>query len=385
MKKRQIYLVIFLLILLGVFSSSVYAQGTIDTILTPFENLNIGDAYKNHWYIIDAVLYFVILVGMAQYVFSQQFQGPGGKAITIGFGVAMALSASFFEWKYQFKLLEAFGPLAVIAVVVLFLVGVYKFAQALGAGGRGVAMLSAALLFFYISATMEIVPDWIAGRFPTFWALLNLLAIVFLIWGFIDLISGLAGLGGGGGDGGRGGGLLDRILGGNRDRGRDRGRGRGPGEGGEGPGWDETRKPQDEFDYDNPAIIVVYVTDVDDEPIKGATVAITGPDSGFPRHWPRWTKRGPYYTGKTGPDGRTKQLKVPSGNLRFDVRHPGYRFSDIIREGRRYTTTYWIVEPNEDTEIHLRLRRLERDPEPEIIDIQPTPRGVYFHGRIRND
>lgn len=377
MQKRQIYLVMLILVLLGVFSSAVYAQGMLDTVLRPLERINIGKAYEDHWYIIDCIMYFIILVGVSQYVFQEQFKGSGGKAIIIGMGVSLSVAAAFFEYKNGFRLLEVFGPIAIIVVVLLFMVGIYKFAKALGAGGRGFAMLAFAFLFFYITAMMPSLTGWFANNSSEFirliWALLNILAIVFLIWGLIDVISSLAKLGGGGAGAAGGGG----DTGGDRgDTGRGRDQGRADEPGGEGPPKEE------DFDYGNPADVTTLVTDVDDEPIKGATVTITGPRSGWPRHWPTWRRRGPYWTGKTGNDGRTPTISVPAGNLRFDVRHPGYSFFDLVREGRRYTTTYQIVKPNDTVEIHVRLRRFEREPEPEILNIQPTDAGVYFHGRI---
>src|SRR3989344_4218017 len=113
MKKRHIYLAVFILFILSLVSTSVYAQGILGTVLGPFERINIGATYERYWYVIDSIMYFIILVGVAQYVFSKQFEGRGGKAIIIGVGVSLAIAASLFEYRNNFKLIAAFGPIAI--------------------------------------------------------------------------------------------------------------------------------------------------------------------------------------------------------------------------------------------------------------------------------
>lgn len=193
MNKRRIYLVLLILVLFGVFSSAVYAQGMLDTALTPLENLKLGEVYANHPYVIDTILYFIILVGMSQFVFSEQFKGSGGKAIVIGMGVSLSIAASYFEYTHSFKLLEAFGPIAYFSIIILGLVGMYKFATALGGSGRIAGMLAYALLFYYTAAQMPWIETWLKSKgLEWIWAMLNLLALVFAVWGIIELISAVA-------------------------------------------------------------------------------------------------------------------------------------------------------------------------------------------------
>lgn len=196
-KKRVMIGILALLFILA--SSIVYSQGVLDTALRPFDTYNPAIFYQNHWYIIDSFIYLMILLGVAQFSLSKQFPGRAGKAVVIGVGLSLALAASLFEYKNNFKLVEKLGPLAIIIVCVLFLWGVYKFAQSLGAGGKAFAMLAFAFLFFYLCAMLPSLVDWFAKNpnenIRLIWAVLNLVALIFLVWGVISLFSSLGGEG----------------------------------------------------------------------------------------------------------------------------------------------------------------------------------------------
>lgn len=386
MKKRQIYLAVFILALLGLLSSAVYAQSILDPIFKPFQNINIGQIYDRYWFVVDSVMYFIILVGVSQFALSKQFdQGRGGKAVIIGVGVSLAIAASFFEYKTKFKLIDTFGPLAVIVVVVLFLVAVYRFAQALGAGSKGFMMLAFSVLFFYVAGTMPSLQNWFmkTGDYTRLiWALLNVLAIVFLIWGLIKLFSSF----GEGGEEGKS--WWDKLRGKDKDKdwGKDRDEwGRKKKKTGE-PGEDEKdwEGKESDYDYTNPATLVFKVTDVDETPIKGATVSIKGPPrKGF---LSKVTFRAPF-SAVTKEDGMTPPVTVPAGRLIITTTHSGYIFSDMLVGGRRFAQTEYIAEPgagkDHPVEVHIVLKREEDWPEPEIIGIKQEPNGVFLKGRLK--
>lgn len=378
MKKRQIYVALFILALLGLLSSAVYAQSMLDPVLKPFERVNIGQIYARYWYIIDCVMYFIILVGVSQFALSKQFEGRGGKAVIIGVGVSLAIAASYFEYKTKFMLIATLGPLAVIAVIILFLVAIYKFATALGGEGSTFGMLAFAFLFFYVSAMMPQVAAWF-NRYEwtkLIWALLNILAIVFLIWGMIRLISSIAS----GGKEGRES-WLDRLRGkepGERER-KEKGPGRVPEPSG------EEIPPEEALDYKNPGRVLALVTDLNNKPLQGVEVILTGAKSGKPWQLPFWRRRGPFWRAETGPEG-TVEIDVPSGNLRVEASAKGWRFYDVSCENMK--TTYILVKPGDATRIVIRMRKIEVEPNPKILGIDvrrgelPEENRYYIKGRI---
>lgn len=384
MNKRRVYLAVLLVSILILLSSAVYAQGLLNSVLTPFKQLDIGAAYENPTtaYILDSIIYFIILIGAAQFALSKQFEGRGGKAVIIGMGIALSISAVMFERKYGFRLGTVFGPLAIIIVVLIFLVAAYRIVQALGVGGKYAGMLAFSFLFFYVSSQLPSVESWFMSNpndmIVTIWLFLQLFALVFLIWGLVGVIASLAGIGGGGalskagdflGDKGAGGGGGDK-----EEPLRDHGEVPEPG---------SVPREEEQFDYRNPGIVDVEVVDLKGNHVSGAQVTLTGASSGKPWHRAFWRKRGPYYSGVTGDDGKVHFPGVPSGNMRLSVTSIGYTFYELSIDNIR--TTYIIVKPGDTaTEVLVRMKKITKEPLPAIEGLAAEVDGSYkLKGVIR--
>ncbi|MFO8016682.1 MAG: hypothetical protein R6U32_06255 [Candidatus Woesearchaeota archaeon] len=213
MKNRQNRLIILLLFLFTALSTAVYAQANpFDLILGSVER--VASLYGTYYYAIDALLYAVILIGVAQFALSQQFEGRGGKAVIIGMGIALSVGAAVFERQTGFKLVAGLGPIAVILTLILFIYFFYRLFSTLGANGRLIGMAMYALGFFYINAQFPQIGSWFmskGGWLAFAWSIGHSLAIIFFLWVIIEGImklvqasglgAGLSGLGGGGGGG----------------------------------------------------------------------------------------------------------------------------------------------------------------------------------------
>jgi len=99
MKKNKVIILFSLLFIFILFSSIAYAPDNFDlgNILGNLQGFDIGKAYEQYPLLIDAVLYFIIFVGIAQAVLSKKFEGRGGKAVVVGVGVTLAIAIIFWE------------------------------------------------------------------------------------------------------------------------------------------------------------------------------------------------------------------------------------------------------------------------------------------------
>src|SRR3989344_5158527 len=347
MNKKRVYIALFAFILITVFATAVQAQ-LLDPILRPLQQIDIVGTYQRFGFVIDAILYFVILVGAAQTGLGDRFKD--NKSITVAVGIILGIAAAIGEQRTGFRL-GALWPLALMMALLAIGFTVYNyFKKVSGAQNRGFAMLGFAFLFFYFqSAAPGLAREF--ERNPNqyvrlIWALLNIIAIVCLVWGIIELVRGIAnwgagGAGGGGGAGGAGGagerggpGLWQRLFGGGE------------------------RTPED-LDYTNPGTVVVKVTDMNEKPIYGAQVIIKGEKLKYrlpivKKIFTKWTQP---------PNGEAVFDNMPSGLLRAEARHPNYKFWKfyVSRKSSRHTglNTFYL-QAGETAEVTIQLKMVEK-------------------------
>lgn len=156
---RFIFLVILLLAgLAGVYFLHSYGgfvvyprQSFIERSYTGSYLPGISDLYQIYydyaqWF--DFFLFLAIFVGLGKVVFEKHFK-EGGKAIYIGLGVFLALALVLWEVRSGVVLLELFGPLALVFMLVLFLFIFYKYlSKHISAGGLTILCGGYALLYF---------------------------------------------------------------------------------------------------------------------------------------------------------------------------------------------------------------------------------------------
>ena len=347
MNKKRVYIALFAFILITVFATAVQAQ-LLDPILRPLQQIDIVGTYQRFGFVIDAILYFVILVGAAQTGLGDRFKD--NKSITVAVGIILGIAAAIGEQRTGFRL-GALWPLALMMALLAIGFTVYNyFKKVSGAQNRGFAMLGFAFLFFYFqSAAPGLAREF--ERNPNqyvrlIWALLNIIAIVCLVWGIIELVRGIAnwgagGAGGGGGAGGAGGagerggpGLWQRLFGGGE-------------------------KTPEDLDYTNPGTVVVKVTDMNEKPIYGAQVIIKGEKLKYrlpivKKIFTKWTQP---------PNGEAVFDNMPSGLLRAEARHPNYKFWKfyVSRKSSRHTglNTFYL-QAGETAEVTIQLKMVEK-------------------------
>lgn len=155
-------------------------------LFKPLELLNITSIYEQYAALIDFTIYLLIFVGLAQITLGKHFQGRGGKAITIGIGISLAVSLAIAEEYIGFSI-KSFGPIA--AGIFLALLGfmIYRLVKHLGAG---MMTSSSAAYIIVLLSIVAVVPGffaWINQTMP----LLNLILVICLFIAIYNVLSHL--------------------------------------------------------------------------------------------------------------------------------------------------------------------------------------------------
>lgn len=155
-------------------------------LFKPLELFDITRLYEQYAALIDFAIYLLIFVGLAQITLGKHFQGRGGKAITIGIGISLAVSLAIAEQYIGFSI-RSFGPIA--AGIFIALVGfmIYRLVKHLGAG---MMTSSSAAYIIVLLSIVAVVPgffSWINQKMP----LLNLILVICLFIAIYNVISHL--------------------------------------------------------------------------------------------------------------------------------------------------------------------------------------------------
>lgn len=193
MKNKTFFMILIGLFVFSALAIAVSAQddtGIIGSVLGPFGRLEV--VYAKFAPVIDAMIYLIIFLGLAQVTLGKHFEyKKGGRAVVIGVGVILAVGLSLFGVKAGFSI-ASFGPIA--AIILLALMG-YAFYAGITSleieGANKLTVVAIAYLLFYygIQATVPNVITSINARVPVVGGLLALLAAAFAIYAIIMIVS----------------------------------------------------------------------------------------------------------------------------------------------------------------------------------------------------
>ncbi len=153
-----------------------YYPLSFEEFLRPFEWVDFSATYARYAAMVDLFLYTLIFVGAAQVSLGRRYPGRGGRALSIGAGLALAVGMIVAEDRLGFNL-KTFGPIAV--VILLLLAGIILQQLLFFAGlERGRALAAAYILMFFI--LLGAAPglfDWLKRMAPFLLGLMLMLLI----------------------------------------------------------------------------------------------------------------------------------------------------------------------------------------------------------------
>jgi hypothetical protein len=148
----------------------------MDGLLWPYQYLSISGLYQRYTNLIDLFIYVLIFIGAAQVTLGQRFPGNGGKTISIGTGLSLAVAMVILEERLGFSL-KSFGPLA--AGIVIFLLGIviYRLLHQAGLEQHKAGAIAYLALFATLMAVTPELFRWLSSNIP----ILGLAVLLLLI------------------------------------------------------------------------------------------------------------------------------------------------------------------------------------------------------------
>lgn len=203
MKKKTLLILILTVCLISLFATAVSAQTFWDSILGPFEGFE--EAYDKYFPFIDAIIYCIIFIGLAEWTIGKKFSGgyssgKGGKAVVAGIGIIFAISLALWERTAGFNI-KAFGPIAMGVFVAVMCLALYEGLKEGAKMGTTTAATISYTAFFFAMLGFGAIQA-IADRFPGAKPLVGILhfvafgAVLLLVYKFLRKIP--AAIGGGG-------------------------------------------------------------------------------------------------------------------------------------------------------------------------------------------
>ena len=203
--KTLLFLIIGLFILTAVAISVSAAEtpSAVESILAPFGS-RLEEVYYKFSAFIDAAIYLIIFLGLTQVTLGHRFESrKGGRAITIGVGLVMAIGLAIWETKAGFNI-ASFGPVAAVILLALMGYTIWAGIRAMeieGVDNITVAAMAYILVYYSMSAAVPSVIGWLNKNVPVVGGLLALIAAAFTIYLLIKIITWMISLFGGGSGG----------------------------------------------------------------------------------------------------------------------------------------------------------------------------------------
>jgi len=183
---NRFFFILFLFLILLV--SNVFAQNVVEDVLSAIagDDFDITRIYDKYGAFIDIVVYLIVFVGVANATLMKRFKGAGGKAITIGVGIVLAVSLAYWGRSTDPPFtIASFGPFAGFVLALLIFVAIYEimkgFLRTSTLGGKGKAAIIAFVIVWYGMQTVAPgVTKWV-GEIPTIGPVLKAIVSIGLI------------------------------------------------------------------------------------------------------------------------------------------------------------------------------------------------------------
>jgi hypothetical protein len=205
-KKKVFLLLVSLVFVMSLAAGAAFAQedNFIERIFEPFGGIDVASTYTNYSTFIDALLYFLFFIGIAQFALSKQFEGRGGKAVIIAFGLALSVGITVWTSSVGFVLGDRLGPIAAaifMLIFFIFIIKIFKGDKEEGLMGPSWWLAVGAAYIFINMLFPELLAVFEANRWGSIAvAIFNFMFLLAVIYGIPKYLS--RHFGGGGGESG---------------------------------------------------------------------------------------------------------------------------------------------------------------------------------------
>ncbi len=178
---------------------SVYAIDILDSVLQPFRGTDVGKIYETYSLFIDAVLYLLLFLGLAQMVYVKAYGKKEGKLVAVAIGLALTFAMALMESNTGFRLGSLMPIGAIVLMFVLFILLYNLFNGVFNDAGASFS-LAFLIMYAFLMSMFKPLYDWLETNAPLLAALVQIAMII----SFVVLIIKLVGMfkGNGSSDGG---------------------------------------------------------------------------------------------------------------------------------------------------------------------------------------
>jgi hypothetical protein len=179
---------------------SVYAIDILNSVLQPFRGTDVGQLYNTYSLFIDAVLYLLLFLGLAQLIYVKIYGKKEGKLVAIA--LALTFAMALLESRTGFRLSQLMPIGAIILMFVLFIL-LYNLFEGMFNDKGASFSLAFLIMYGFMMSTFSPLYNWLETNAPLLAALVQIAMVV----SFVVLIIKLIGMfkGSGSSDGGGGG------------------------------------------------------------------------------------------------------------------------------------------------------------------------------------
>lgn len=146
---------------------------SLDELVRPLRYLDFSMIYGRYWAIIDLLVFTIIFVGLSRAALRARLPGRGGQAASVGIGLSLSFGMVLLEHRRGVNL-RAFGPAAVVLVVLLFGLIIHGILRHAGAPVKTAAASAYAATVLVTGVTSPEAVQWLTGRSPLTLAILTL-------------------------------------------------------------------------------------------------------------------------------------------------------------------------------------------------------------------
>ena len=173
----------------------------LNNILQPFGNIGIGSFYLRYYSLVDAMVYLILFIGLAQFVFMKVFKNDAhaenpfkeAKLVSVAVGLALTVGMVVMENRSGFNLGSALSPVAAIVILLVLALLLYNLFKALfpAEDEKKVSGVSASLTFLIIYALVMVpfsaLNTWMNTNAPLLSSILAIASVVSFVYLLIAL------------------------------------------------------------------------------------------------------------------------------------------------------------------------------------------------------
>jgi len=197
--KKTLYilgLILGLILLSDSVSATIYGSGlNLNSILQPFGSVNVASFYIRYSAFIDAVIYLILFLSLAQLVFVKVYKDAKKEAKLVSVAVSLALTVSMviFEMNTGFYLGKLY-PIALFVFLAVLAMLLYNLLLGLftGANGKSVsAAFTYLIIYGLFIVPFNVLNDWVIKSAPYLASILVLGAVVSFVYLLIQMFNAL--------------------------------------------------------------------------------------------------------------------------------------------------------------------------------------------------